>query len=81
MLITLPSLSSSFPAADTGASLSYAQSRSLVAYLIGTYGWDRMRELLAAFQEGATQNDALLSVYGRALSALDREWRASLGLE
>ena len=57
------------------------QSQSMVAYLITTYGWEKMRELLAVFQEGSTQQDALLGVYSRDLSVLDREWRASLGLE
>ncbi len=78
-LITLRSLSSSFPAADTGATLSYAQSQSLVAYLIDTYGWERMRSLLAVFQEGSTYDGALLRVYGMDMAALDREWRSSLG--
>jgi hypothetical protein len=77
-LITLQSLSSSFPAGHKGASLSYAQSQSLVAYLIDTYGWEKMRALLAAFQEGSTYNDALLLVYGMDMDALDQEWRASL---
>ncbi len=77
-LITLQSLSSSFPAGHRGASLSYAQSQSLVAYLIDTHGWEKMQELLAAFQEGSTYNDALLSVYGMDMGALDQEWRASL---
>ena len=79
-LITLRSLSSSFPAGHRGADLSYAQSQSLVAYLIDTYGWPKMRELLAVFQEGSTYDDALLQVYGINMDALDHEWRASLGL-
>ncbi len=79
-LITLQSLSSSFPAGHRGASLSYAQSQSLVANLIDTYGWEKMRALLAAFREGSTYNDALLSVYRMDMDALDQEWRASLVL-
>ena len=79
-LITLRSLSSSFPASHRGADLSYAQSQSLVAYLIDIYGWPKMRELLAVFQEGSTYDDALLQVYGFSMDALDHEWRASLGL-
>ncbi len=79
-LITLRSLSSSFPASHRGADLSYAQSQSLVAYLIDIYGWPKMRELLAVFQEGSTYDDALLQVYGFNMDALDHEWRASLAL-
>ncbi len=77
-LITLQSLSSSFPASHTGAHLSYAQSQSLVAYLIDTHGWEKMQELLAVFQDGSTYDDALLRVYGMDMDALDQEWRASL---
>ncbi len=79
-LITLQSLSSSFPAGHRGASLSYAQSQSVVAYLIDAHGWEKMQELLAVFQDGSTYNDALLLVYGMDMDALDQEWRASLGL-
>ena len=79
-LITLRSLSSSFPAGHRGASLSYAQSQSLVAYLIDTYGWAKMRELLAVFQGGSTYDDALLQIYALNMDVLDHEWRASLGL-
>ncbi len=77
-LITLQSLSSSFPAGHRGANLSYAQSQSVVAYLIDTHGWEKMQELLAVFQDGSTYNDALLRVYGMDMDALDQEWRASL---
>ncbi len=77
-LISLQSLSSSFPAGHRGAHLSYAQSQSLVAYLIDTYGWEKMRALLAAFQKGSTYNDAPLLIYGMDMEALDQEWRASL---
>ena len=80
-LITLRSLSSSFPAAHGGASLSYAQSRSLVAYLIDAHGWEKIRELLAVFQEGSTYNDALLRVYGFDMDALDQEWRQHIGMK
>ncbi|TDI83578.1 MAG: hypothetical protein E2O74_06575 [Chloroflexi bacterium] len=79
-LITVRSLSSSFPAGHGGASLSYAQSQSLVAYLIDTYGWAKMRELLAVFQGGSTYDDALLQIYALNMDVLDHEWRASLGL-
>jgi hypothetical protein len=80
-LITLRSLSSSFPAAHGRASLSYAQSQSLLTYLIDTYGWEKMRELLAVFQDGSTYDDALLRVYGIDMDALDQEWRQHIGVK
>ena len=80
-LITLRSLSSSFPAAHGGAFLSYAQSRSLVAYLIDAHGWEKIRELLAVFQEGSTYDDALHRVYGFDMGALDEIWRRYVGVQ
>ena len=79
-LISLRSLNSSFPAADSGATLSYIQSRSLVAYLIDTYGWPKMRELLGVFAEGATHEGAIQRVYGKDLDGLEADWRRWLGL-
>ena len=79
-LISLRSLNSSFPAADTGATLSYAQSYSLVNYLIETRGWDKMQELLEVFSQGSTDERAILEVYGWDYDTLESLWRGSLGL-
>ncbi|MDE2765716.1 MAG: peptidase MA family metallohydrolase [Chloroflexota bacterium] len=80
-LISLRSLNSSFPAGHTGAILSYAQSYSLIAYLLDAYGWSKMQQLLAVYAEGAAYEDAIRRVYGFGLDGLEAEWRASLGLE
>ena len=79
-LISLRSLNSSFPAGHSGAILSYAQSHSLVDYLLQAYGWSKMQELLATYAEGAAYEDAIRRVYGFGLDGLEAEWRASLGL-
>ena len=79
-LISLRSLNSSFPAAHTGAILSYAQSQSLVEYLITVHGWPKMQELLDVFAEGATHEGAIQQVYGFDLEGLEAAWRQSLGL-
>ncbi|MEK7848979.1 MAG: peptidase MA family metallohydrolase, partial [Chloroflexota bacterium] len=47
-LISVRSLSSSFPADPEQARLSYAESRSLVAFLIEKYGQEKMTQLLSA---------------------------------
>ena len=80
-LVNLRSLNSSFPAAGRGATLAYAQSRTVVGYLIDTYGWEQMRELLAIFQAGSTYDDALRATYGMDTSELDAQWRATLALQ
>ena len=80
-LISLRSLNSSFPASDTGATLSYALSYSLVNYMIDAYGWPKMQELLAVFSEGSTYEAAVQRVYGIDLDSLEDAWHNSLGLE
>ncbi len=79
-LISLKTLSSNFPADIDEARLSYAESRSVVEFLIDEYGRDKISELLAVFQEGATYDGALEEVYGFGTAALENQWRASLGL-
>jgi len=74
-LISVRSLSSGFPAGHAGSTLSYAESYSLVAYLIDGYGWGKMRDLLAIFKGGSTTDKALRAVYGFDRDGLDRLWR------
>ena len=64
-----------------GAYLYYAQSYSLVKFLIGDYGRDKILRLLNVFKEGSSYNDALLEVYGIDIDDLDSLWRQSLGPE
>lgn len=77
-LITIQSLSSSFPADHSGALLAYTQSKSIVSYLIQEFGWDKMNEMLDIFEQGSTYEGALMSVYNVTLQALDTSWRAWL---
>ncbi len=80
-LISLRSLNSSFPASDTGATLSYALSYSLVNYMIDAYGWPKMQELLGVFSQGSAYETAVEQVYGLDLDSLEDAWHNSLGLE
>jgi len=79
-LISVTSLASSFPADPTQALLSYAESGSIVSFLIKEYGSDKMLELLKSFGQGDDANEALKQVYGFDMNGLDAGWRASLGL-
>jgi len=79
-LFSVRSIAGSFPTDPEEARLSYAQSYSLVQFLIGEYGSDKILELLDAFKEGSTCDDALLQVYGFDMDGLDALWRVSLGL-
>jgi len=74
-LISVQSLASPFSAYAGEAALSYAQSYSLVEFLITAYGQDKMFELLSTFREGATYDGALMKVYGFDMDGLDALWR------
>jgi hypothetical protein len=74
-LISVQSLASPFSAFPDQAVLSYAESYSLVDFLITSYGQAKMAQLLATFREGSGYDDALEAVYGFDMSGLDSLWR------
>ena len=77
-LISVRSLCSPFSAEPEKAYLSYAESYSLVEYLLDNYGQDRMLNLLTLFKQGNTYDEALTKVYGFDIDSLDARWRATL---
>jgi len=77
-LISVRSLCSPFSAETEKACLSYAQSYSLVEYLLDNYGQDKMLELLTILKQGSTYDEALTEVYGFDIDGLDARWRATL---
>jgi len=79
-LISVRSLCSPFSAYYEIALLSYAQSYSLVEYLLDNYGQDKMLDLLALLKQGSTYDGALTDVYGFDIDGLDVRWRATLAI-
>jgi len=77
-LISVRSLCSPFSAEREKALLSYAQSYSLVEYLLHNYGQDSMLDLLALLKQGNTYDEALTEVYSFDIDGLDANWRATL---
>ncbi len=77
-LMTLQTLSSSFPADSELAGQAYAQSGAVVEFVIQNYGEDAMAELLDIFSEGALYDDALEQALGVDTWALDNAWRESI---
>ena len=73
-LITVRSLSSPFSAYAEESLLAYAQSHSLVDFLINNYGQGKMLELLEVFREGSGYDEALLKVYGFDMDGLNDLW-------
>ena len=74
-LISVRSLSSPFSAIPEEAYISYAESRSLVEFLIQNYGKDKMLHLLALLKEGNSCDEAMIEVYGFDQDGLDALWR------
>lgn len=78
-LFSVRSLSDGFSEHAGRAHLSYAQSYSLVYYLISTFGQQKMLDLLEAFQSGYRYDHALLQIYGFDADGLDERWRRAVG--
>ena len=74
-LISVRSLSSPFSAKPEEAYISYAESQSLVEFLIQNYGKDKMLRLLSLLKEGNSCDEALTEVYGFDQDGLDKLWR------
>ena len=79
-LVSVQSISSPFSADSGLAILSYAESFTVVDYLITTYGKDRMLDLLETFREGASYDGALVEVYGFDTNGLYQRVRGYLSL-
>ena len=79
-LFSVRSISSSFPTDPDEAALCYAESYSVVQFLLDNYGRHKILELLNVFQEGSTYDDALIEVYGFDMDGLNTAWREGLGL-
>jgi len=72
-------LSDGFTEDPGRASLAYAQSYSLVTYLLEAHGREPMLALLDAAQAGYRPDAALTEVYGFDSDGLDQAWRAWIG--
>jgi hypothetical protein len=76
-LISLRTLNGPFSSETQKAYLSYAQSFSVVRYLLETYGPTPMNRLLLLLTEGETVDSALRDSYGTDLQGIEAEWRAA----
>ena len=78
-LISVRSLSSPFSAYAKESSLAYAQSYSLVKFLINRYGQAKMFKLLSTFKSGSGYDAALTRVYGFDMDGLNTRWQDYIG--
>jgi len=75
-LISVRSLASPFSATTEKSLLSYAESYTLIEFLITQYGSDKMLQLLETFREGSTYDGALQKAYGFDMDGLNEIWKA-----
>lgn len=80
-LLSVASISGSFSEVSDKANLSYAESYSLVNYLIETYGQTKMTELLGGLRDGLTLDQALQQTYGFDVNGLEDAWRLAIGAQ
>ncbi|MFC1970883.1 peptidase MA family metallohydrolase [Chloroflexota bacterium] len=77
-LISVQSLASPFSAYIEESVLAYAQSYSLVNFLIDNYGQGKMFEMLNTFRQGSGYDETLEKVYGFNMDGLDTRWRGNI---
>jgi len=78
-LVSLRALNSAFADARDQAVLSYAESYSLVEFIIDQYGTDKLGQLIEVFAEGAHYDDAMREVFGVDMDGMEDLWREYIG--
>ena len=63
------------------ATLGYAESVSLVTFLVDQYGKDKLLRLLDQWKAGEPQDKALMTVYSLDRDGLEAAWRKSIGAQ
>lgn len=76
--IPLTLLTAAFPSNEEAARIAYAQSFSLVAFMLNEYGKPVFHKFIKNLREGMDTNAALYYSTGRNLTQLEREWQAYL---
>jgi tetratricopeptide (TPR) repeat protein len=76
-VLPLADLNRGFMSGDTIA-LAYYQASLLVEHLVATRGHDALRDLVRAFADGLSTDEAMRRVIGPTLAELEPEFRASI---
>jgi hypothetical protein len=77
-LIPLGALSASFPSDPDMAILSYAESLSVVEFILARYGEEGLSALVDVFAEGETAEAGVQRALGISLEELEALWRETL---
>jgi hypothetical protein len=77
-LLPLRLIESSFPRDPAEMSLAYQQSKSIVIYLVETYGRNALVDILTAMKNGKDFDGALRDSLGISAGRFEEEWLGSL---
>jgi hypothetical protein len=77
-LIPIRALDSPFPLNADQALLSYAESESIVNFIITAYGSKYIGALVSAFKDELSYDQVVQKVLKESIEDLDKEWKASL---
>lgn len=80
-LFSIRSLTSDFPYDPADATLAYAESYSVVEFILGRWGEDGTAAIVAAYRDGLSHDDALKQAIGVDVDGLDALWKESLGYQ
>lgn len=80
-LFSLRSISEEYQEVDGDPSLTYAESLSVVQFLVKEYGHEKIQTLLQALGEGYAYDSALELALGLDMDGLENAWRKSIGAD
>jgi hypothetical protein len=75
--IMLDALVRNFPEDEQSLALAYEESRSLVEYIVATFGRNGILNILEAMKNGQGGNDAISMSLGITLEELEKRWQES----
>lgn len=76
--LPLSMLVTGFPADEQAARIAYAQSFSVVSFMLNEYGQAIFHQFITNLRHGMETNQALVSSAGVDITRLELEWQASL---
>ncbi len=80
-LFSIRALNSAFPYDSADTTLAYAESLSIVTFIIEEYGKVKLAALIDVYREGVSRDEALHRALGVTTDELDAQWKASLGYQ
>ena len=78
--VTLRGITGSFPAQGRRAVQAYAQSKSLVGFIIDRWGVTAINRILVAYSRGVADATAIRGALGVSVEDLEEQWLASVGV-